>query len=52
MSLLSAAALAEITEAVISCMTARGQISKRLYTVADAAEYMGCSPQHQPLQER
>lgn len=45
MSILSDAALAEITEAVTRRMTARGHVSKRLYRVHEAAEYMGCSPQ-------
>jgi len=44
-NLLSDAALAEITEAVTRKLTARGHMTKRLYQVHEAAEYMGCSPQ-------
>ena len=40
---LSSAALAEITEAVARRLPQH--VAKRLYTVAEAAEYMGCSAQ-------
>ena len=43
MTLLSAAALAEIAEAVARRLPQH--VTKRLYTVQEAAEYMGCSPQ-------
>jgi excisionase family DNA binding protein len=42
-TLLSDAALAEITEAVARRLPQH--VAKRLYTVQEAAEYMGCSPQ-------
>lgn len=43
MTLLSTAALAEIAAAVEKRLLERGRIGKRLYTVAEAAEYLGCS---------
>ena len=43
MTLLSDAALAEITEAVARRLPQH--VTKRLYTVQEAAEYMGCSQQ-------
>ena len=43
MTLLSAAALAEIADAVARRLPQH--VTKRLYTVQEAAEYMGCSPQ-------
>jgi excisionase family DNA binding protein len=41
--LLTDAALEEITEFVLRRLMEKGQIGKRLYTVAEAAEYLGCS---------